>query len=239
MGLVGDIAHHHGYLAGGQGFDLVEADGFQGDIGFGEARVVQQRGQADVGGAEQAGQPDALAAQIRGLVHLRVRGRDDGHGELLPPGHDIDHGQALVAGHEHLFARGYGKGDLARGDQAHAVGLETVVELDVEAGLTKVAAFHGHIEGRVLDVGNVAHRQADGLDRPGRGGRVGGRGGPAAGREGQQQQHEGEASDATRTKTRQMGHGVASLTKDDARGPGPVTTAWPLRRCQVSKRFSA
>ncbi len=67
----------------------------------------------------------------------------------------------MLAGQRHLLTADHGKGQFARADQLHAVGLEAIIEFDVETFLGKVAFIQGDVERRILHVGDIAHRQAD------------------------------------------------------------------------------
>ena len=124
---------------------------------------------ADVARAAKDRHADALAVQVGGLGDVLFGQRDDDDGELLPPLQDIHHRQALRASERHLLAAGERKGQLARADQLHPVRLKAIVKFQLDALGGKIALVHGHVKRRVLDVGDIAHRQADVLHRLGLG----------------------------------------------------------------------
>ena len=125
---------------------------------------MKQREQADPGGAELAGDADAVALEVGHLLDRRVGRHDQRDGVLGEDLGDVDHIRVLGARLQHLVAAGEDQVLLARDQRAELVFAGAVVlERDVQPGGLIVAERLRDVERRELDVGDVG--QADGQGR--------------------------------------------------------------------------
>ena len=103
--------------------------------------------------------PTRLPSSAAGSVNPALLQGKHYDRELAIPGGDVGQRQVLRAGQNHLIAATYRERNLAGSYQLEKVGLETVLELDVQTLVGEEALFLGNVERRKLHAGNVAQAQ--------------------------------------------------------------------------------
>ncbi len=95
--LVVEIPHHRVHPMAEQRRHLGVADVLYGDVGLREARALEQRQQAEIGGAIGAGDAHRVAAQVRRAVDRRASRHDQRHRVLRKHVGDVDHRHGAAA----------------------------------------------------------------------------------------------------------------------------------------------